>query len=193
MSRGRSLAGVLLRVALVVAVALAAIPAPAAKPKHAPEAPSCSANYSAAGLKITCMNGTLADLLRALHLTVGLQAEYPQELGATPVSVRLRGRSLHEALQSALPAFNFALWEEQGSPPRLMIVGKRGTNEERTPATALSQPAVALEEPPSVPGPLPPADSAAALMPLNDEAEMARVRESFARSLTTGSGAQDWK
>ena len=138
MSRGRSLAGVLLRVALVVAVALAA---PAAEPKHAPEAPSCSADYSAVGLKITCMNGTLADLLRALHRAVGLQAEYPQELGATPVSVRLRGRSLHEALQSALPAFNFALWEEQGSPPRLMIVGKRGTQEERTPARALSEPA----------------------------------------------------
>jgi hypothetical protein len=139
------------------------------------------------------MNGTLADLLGALHRAVGLQAQYPQELGATPVSVRLRGRSLHEALQSALPAFNFALWEEQGSPPRLMIVGTRGTNEERTPATALSQPVVAPEEPPSVPGPLPPADSEAALMPSNDEAEMARVRESFARSLTTGSGAQDWK
>jgi hypothetical protein len=175
--------------AVAMAVALASATAMAVEPKRSAKTGTrCTAKHSAPVVEVSCPKGTLAELLATLHKATGLRAQYPQELSATPVSVRLRSRSLREAVQAALPGFNFALWEERGSPPvtKLMIVGIRGPVDGPRQPGAFGESATSWDGPPadSLPALLP--SPAAALMPMDDEAAMARVRESFARSVTTG-------
>ena len=83
---------------------------------HRGRADSCRVHSSAASLEVRCPEASIADLLATLGTSVGLRSEYPLELASTRVSVNLTHASLLEVLESALSAFNFAVWIDQESP-----------------------------------------------------------------------------
>jgi len=165
-------------------VAMAITPAPAAAGKRADTTARCVARSTASGLHVRCPNGTVAELLAALRQATGLRSEYPRELGAAHVSVNTRGASLQQVVGSALAAFNFAVWKDQAAPSVtwLRIVGPRQAVAGAQEAGATYQDTAAY---PEVTGP-----SDVALVPSTDEAEMARVREDFARSIKPAPGLQ---
>jgi hypothetical protein len=166
--------------------AMMAVAAPTAAAKQAGRTVVCKAQGTAAGLEVHCPTATVAELLAALQQATGLRSEYPQELARSPVSVTLKRGSLLEVLERALPAFNFAVWtDDDGSPS---VTWLRIVEMRRTVAHAEQAPSF-LEAAMPAPEVVAPASSAvspstAALRPSRNEAEMARVRESFARSVT---------
>jgi hypothetical protein len=195
------LAGMAISLASMMAVA-----APTAAAKQAGRAVVCTAQGTSAGLEVHCPTATVAELLAALQQATGLRSEYPQELGRARVSVTLKRGSLLEVLERALPAFNFAVWtDDKGSPSVtwLRIVEMRRTVERAEQAPAFQEPemrrtveraerAPAVQEAAMPPPEVAPASavappSTAALHPTSNKGEMARVRESFARSVTLGS------
>jgi len=158
---------------------------------------NCDARGSAMSLEVRCPTTTVADLLGLLQRTAGLRSEYPKELASTRVSVNLSRASLLEVLESALSAFNFAVWIDHDSPSVtwLRIVDMRGAGErpdqprayEQTARSSLNSEPVApsggAEIPTSSPGAEP--TSSAVLVPVSNEADMAWEREKFARTITT--------
>jgi hypothetical protein len=125
----------------------------------------------------------VAELLGALRQATGLRSEYPRELGTARVSVTARGASLQQVVSTALAAFNVAVWKDQAAPSVtwLRIVGLRQ-------AVAAESAGVTYENSAGYPEV---ADrSVVALMPSSDEGAMARVRESFARSINPAPGLQ---
>jgi hypothetical protein len=164
----------------LLAVALTATPAFAGKRTDA--GARCTARSTAAGLQVRCPNATIAELLGALRKATGLRSEYPSELATAPVSVSVKGASLQQVVGAALAAYNIALWKDPSAPnvTWLRIVGQR-----QAPPGGEGA-AVAYQE--SVTSPEPMSASTVALMPVQDEAEMARVRESFARSVKPAPG-----
>jgi hypothetical protein len=164
----------------LLAVALAATPALAGKRTDA--SARCTARSTAAVLQVRCPNATVAELLGALRKATGLRSEYPTELATAPVSVSVKGASLQQVVGAALSAYNIALWKDPSAPSVtwLRIVGQR-----QAPPGGEGA-AVAYQE--SVMSPEPMSASTVALMPVQDEAEMARVRESFARSVKPAPG-----
>ena len=165
-------------------VAIAVTAAPATAGKRADTTARCVANSTASGLHVRCPNGTVAELLAALRQATGLRSEYPRELGAARVSVNTQGASLQQVVGSALAAYNFALWKDQATPKVtwLRIVGPRQAVAGAEDAGVTYQDAAAYPEVASA--------AAVTLMPSGNEAEMARVRESFARSIKPAPGLQ---
>jgi hypothetical protein len=148
----------------------------------------------------------VAELLSVLQQATGLRSEYPPELAPARVSVMLKRPSLVEVLESALSAFNFAVWTDQDSSSVtwVKILDMRSTVEHTEqpraypktktsrPSTAVAPGLTASEAAPSavashpVPDSEAAAPSAVASFPLPDsEAQMAEVREDFARSITS--------
>jgi hypothetical protein len=178
----RLVAGMVVSLASMLAVA-----APTAAAKQAGGAVVCKAQSTAAGLEVRCPTATVAELLAALQRATGLRSEYPKELGQGHVSVTRRHASLLEVLESALPAYNFAVWTDQQSPSVtwVRVVELRRTIEEGTEQPPAQQ-EIAKATPAAVPrkGKAAPTVSTAALLPPNIEEEMAQARDNFARSIS---------
>jgi hypothetical protein len=167
---------------------LTAAASPTAAAQRAVAAVVCTAHTTAAGLEVHCPSATMAELLSVLQQATGLRSEYPQELAPARVSVTLQRPSLVEVLESALSAFNFAVWMDQSSPSVtwVKILDMRRTVEHPDQPRAHQQTSKASAEvvhgwtaSKTEPG------STASLPAPDDEAQMAEVRESFARSVTT--------
>jgi len=165
---------------------------------------SCKVSSSATNLlEVRCPAASVADLLNILEKSTGLRSEYPRELASARVSVNLPRASLLEVLESALSAFNFAVWIDQESPSAiwLRIVDLRGAiarplrqvtyeqtgqSSPRASPTAIERPLqqVTYEQtgqssPSASPTP------STSLTPENNEADMAWERERFAHNITT--------
>ena len=166
----------------LLAIALSAEPAAAGK--RTDTGARCTARNTAAGLQVRCPNATVAELLGALRKATGLRSEFPSEIGSAPVSVSVKGASLQQVVGSALAAYNIAVWKDRATPSVtwLRIVGPRQAPPGGEGAV------VAYQE--SMMSPDAASGSTVALVPSQDEAEMARVRESFARSIKPAPGLQ---
>lgn len=162
---------------------IAAAGAPTATVKQPGKSTACSVRGTTARLQVRCPNGTVAELLAALRQATGLRSEYPRELGAARASVvTARAAPLQQVLGSALAAYNFATWKDPASPSVtwLRIVGLRHPTDGAE-ETVVYQPMI-TPHPEAVSTP----DGGLAVP--SDEAEMARVRESFAASVKPGPG-----
>lgn len=176
-------------IGLTLASIVAAAEAPHAGNARAGEASSCVVQSGSKGLDVRCPNASVAQLLAAFKRATGLRSEYPDQLAATRVSVTLRRVQLHDALRSALTAFNIAIWEDQNSPSVtwVRLVGLRrpsdGVQQARTEeqATAVSSYPEATPIAETIPV------QTASLFPQPDLAEMTKVRQAFANSVTLGS------
>jgi hypothetical protein len=123
----------LLAAALIVAISLTASPDAAAAgkgrkaSKQSTSAQQCSIRTRGQLVDVNCPKATLAGLLRAFEKSFGLRGEYPKELGARPVSVRVRRSTPDDALRTALAQFNFAVFRDASSPSVtwVRIVGTR--------------------------------------------------------------------
>jgi hypothetical protein len=168
-------------------VSITAAAAPTAVAQRTGKAVGCTAQSTAAGLEVHCPSATVGDFLYVLQQATGLRSEYPQELAPTRVSVIVHRSSLVEVLENALSAFNFALWSDQSSPSVtwVKILEVRGTVErpDYSQPYHQTQPSPELE-PASTLSELRPG-STASLPASDNEAQMAEVRESFARSVTS--------
>lgn len=176
-------------VCIVVSLgSITAVAAPTAAAQRAAGAVVCTAQRTAAGLDVHCPSATVAELLSVLQQATGLRSEYPQELAPARVSVTLRRRSLLEVLESALSAFNFAVWMDQSSPSVtwVTLLDLRGAVERPDQPRAYQQTSKRSPEagPGSIASEVAPG-STASLPPLNNQKEMTEVRESFARSITS--------
>jgi hypothetical protein len=83
----------------------------------------CAAKGSVTRLEVRCPTASLTELLGALRSATGLRSEHGPQLGGSPVSVTLIGGSLLQVLETALSAFNFVFWIDDGAlgVPRLSI------------------------------------------------------------------------
>jgi hypothetical protein len=185
--------GIALTSAIAAGLAPALLPADGSKEANAPRS-GCFANASLEGLAVACPRGTLAELVAALHKATGLNVQYPPELGVTPVSVTLSGRSLREILQSALSAFDFVTWVVRGPPDitNLILIGVRGAADHRSRGAAMGGLATRRDRPVTSRGgalrALPP-DPNLALMPSDDDAQMASVRARLAARVKPAAAA----
>jgi hypothetical protein len=180
----RMMVGIVLALVSIVAAA----EAPRTGKAGTGEASSCVVRSGPKGLDVRCPNASVAQLLAAFKRATGLRSEYPDQLAATRVSVSLRRVQLHDALRSALTAFNIAIWEDQNSPSVtwVRLVGLRRPSDGVQQARTEEQPTVS-----SYPEAAPIAETipvqTASLFPQPDLAEMAKVRQAFANSVTLGS------
>lgn len=121
----------LTRVLFAAALSLAAVGV-AAAPGHAATAKGgatpCLVRGTPAQLDIHCQSATLSQLLGAIRQATGLRADYPDQLASARVSTVLRRATLAHALESALAAFNFAVWrdEQQPAATHVSVLGMRG-------------------------------------------------------------------
>jgi hypothetical protein len=165
--------------------------APTVAAQQARPAVVCKAQSAAAGLEVQCPTATVAEFLAALQKATGLRSEYPQELARARVSVTLKSGSLLDVLERALPAFNFAIWTDDKGPSsvtwvRIMEMRRTVKGAEQAPAF----PEAAMHPSEVTPASVAQPASSAALQPSHNKAEMARVRESFARSVTQATPLQ---
>ena len=169
-------------VLVCIAVSLGSITAaaaPAAAAQRARATAVCTAQSTAAGLDVHCPSATVAELMSALQQATGLRSEYPQELAPARVSVTLRRPSLLAVLESALSAFNFAVWMDQNSPSVTWVkILERGRAVEHAelPQAYQQESNLPPEEAPAATATLPPS---------RNEAQMAEARERFANSVTS--------
>jgi hypothetical protein len=178
------------RAMIAVAITLASTMAQAASPgtaKQQAREAACVVHSGPKGLDVRCPNASVAELLLAFRQAVGLRAEYPDQFAAARVSVVLRRVQLQEALRNAFAEFNFATWEDPKSVPWVKLVGLRRTVEgSQQQAHAYQEPAITYPEGvSSVSHAATTPTTMASVLPQQDLAEMARVREGFANSVIT--------
>jgi len=166
----------------------------AAAHRQAGGAAACTVRGTVSRLSVECPTASVMDLLAALQKATGLRSEYPPDVTSRRVSVSLPHASLLEVLETALSAFNFAVWIDRDSPSVtwLRIVDLRGAGErpeqqrtyeqmaqspaESAPASERTAQSPEGSEQPAAP---------ASVVPQNNEADMAWEREKFARTVTT--------
>lgn len=173
----------------VASLATAATPTSAAK-DVSNQAIVCKARGTAARLEMRCPTATVAELLDALRKATGLQSEYVPELATTRVSVPSWRGPLLELLESALSAFNFVIWTNEGAPSGIAvsIVGTRGAIDTKQHPGYLEHPPDATEEPQPQERAMPPTEPAPTLVaPPNGEARTAATPEKPASSDTPAS------
>src|SRR6185436_14474212 len=73
----------------------------------------CTVRGTVTRLSVDCPTVSVGELLAALQKATGLRSEYPQDVVSRPVSVSLPHASLLEVLESALSAYNFAVWMDR--------------------------------------------------------------------------------
>lgn len=192
------LQGTFRRSAICASAALASLSmvvfaAPSVTVKEPVSAPTCLARTVGSAIEVMCPTATVAEFLAVLQQTTGLKSEYPRELGSARVSVRHQTIPLLELLESALSAFNFAVWLDPGasSTVRMRIVDRRGSGPDQRAQSVGPSTAQALEPSPIEIGESTTgldadgsfASSSAAPTPQNDFSEQAQERERFADSI----------
>lgn len=197
-------------VAVLMPVAAGAADATNGRGKRTDRKAVCAVRGTLERLRVDCRKASVAELLKALHKSVGLKSEYPRDLAAAPVSVPLRHGTLHEVLGRALASFNFAVWTDQSLPPTtwVKIVGRRQSLDDGSqplghgsvvPATEVSGGSAAGGMTATAEAALLPEETGASrppemtyseipakpssLFPQQDEAEMARQRANFSQAI----------
>ena len=168
---------------------VAAAEAPHAGNARAGEASSCVVQSGSKGLDVRCPNATVANCWLHSNEPPGCARSIPINSQQTRVSVTLRRVQLHDALRSALTAFNIAIWEDQNSPSVtwVRLVGLRRPSDGVQQARTEEQPTAVSSYPEATPIAETIPVQTASLFPQPDLAEMTKVRQAFANSVTLGS------
>jgi hypothetical protein len=95
--------------------------------KQSVPAQQCSIRPRGHLVDVDCPKATLAGVLQAFEKSFGLRGEYPRELGALQISVRVRRSTPDDALRTALARFNFAVFRDANMPSItwVRVVGAR--------------------------------------------------------------------